>query len=485
MTPPASAAKIIMNLFALITLLLSVALALATSTTTASHDTTTLVNSHGVRQQATNGIISTVAGTKDEAGFSGDGGLATAAKLSGPTPLAVDSTGSYFIGSTSNVVRKVTASTGIISTVAGVNGKSGFGGDGGPATSASFDSIKGVAVDANGNLYIADSNNHRIRKVILSNGIVSTVAGTGVSSSTGDDGAATAATLSNPTDVAVDVPGNVYIADSSNGKIRKITISTGIITTVAGGGQQSGGLVDNILATNAYFSSTTGIAFDTTGNMYILVASANLASIKKVTLSTGIITTVAGGEDETVSGIAATKALLSSPTKIAVDKEGNIFVSESKRIRQITATTGIISVEAGSGSTGDKNYGDGSPAIQATLTTPGGIVFDPAGNVIFCDPSQNTVRKITFSGSAPSPSVTPAPAMTPNSSPSASIPAAPATTPGGSVSSSPAKTPSSSGSTSPTAAGSPAAQKSASTHSANTVPSLILVLISLPMALLW
>ena len=220
-----------MNLPLLLKLLCSVFYASATSTATASHDTTTLVNSHKMRQQATNGIISTVAGMETTFGYSGDGGAATAANLNDPVALAIDATGSYFIGDSNNdVVRKVTASTGIISTVAGVYGENGFSGDGGPATSAQFSDIKGVAVDANGNLYIADSNNKRIRKVILSSGIISTIAGTDIAGNTGDGGAATAATLSDPTDVAVDVPGNVYIADSANGRIRKVTISTGIIT---------------------------------------------------------------------------------------------------------------------------------------------------------------------------------------------------------------------------------------------------------------
>ena len=314
-----------MNLLLLLTLLSSVFYAPATSTATASHDTTTLVNSHKMRQQATNGIISTVAGKEDDFGYSGDGGAATAAELFDPMALAIDATGSYFIGDfTNDVVRKVTTSTGIISTVAGVKGQDGFSGDGGPATSASFSDIRGLAVDANGNLYIADSSNNRIRKVILSSGIVSTVAGTGVSADTGDGGAATAATLSNPTDVAVDVPGNVYIADSANGKIRKITISTGIITTVAGGGQ---GVLDNIPATSAIFTLPSGIAFDIIGNMYILVTSPNpdLTTtseelIKKISVSTGIITTIAGrGTVETASGIAASTAALTNPTKIAVE----------------------------------------------------------------------------------------------------------------------------------------------------------------------
>ena len=154
-----------MNFLPLLTLLYAVVLALVSETTTASHETTVSVNGHGMHQQATNGIISTVAGNKEKAGFSGDGGAATAAELRGPLGIAIDSTGNYFIAdSLSNVVRKVSASTGIITTVAGTGTKA-FGGDGGPATSATFNFISAVALDADGNMYMSDLNNHRIRKV--------------------------------------------------------------------------------------------------------------------------------------------------------------------------------------------------------------------------------------------------------------------------------------------------------------------------------
>ena len=168
------------------------------------------------------------------AGHSGDGGPATSAELSYPSGVAVDTAGNIYIAdSTNNRIRKVAASTGDISTVAG-NGTAGYSGDGGAATSAELSNPIGVVVDAAGNIYIADEVNNRIREVTASTGIITTVAGDGTRGYSGDGGAATSAELYYPFGVSVDAAGNIYIADYGNARVRKVTASTGIITTVAG-----------------------------------------------------------------------------------------------------------------------------------------------------------------------------------------------------------------------------------------------------------
>jgi sugar lactone lactonase YvrE len=211
-----------------------------------------------IASQAGNGVL----------GYSGDGGPAASAEFSSPTGVAVDSSGNlYIVDADNNRIRKVTASTGIITTVAG-NGTAGYSGDGGAATSAELDTPFGVAVDASGNLYIVDVNNDRIRKVTASTGIITTVAGNGTWGYSGDGGTATSAELFSPFGVAVDASGNLYIADSGNNRIRKVTASTGIITTVAGNGT-AGSTGDGGAASSAELSYPTGVVVDSLGNFYI------------------------------------------------------------------------------------------------------------------------------------------------------------------------------------------------------------------------
>lgn len=193
------------------------------------------LNNDAIRKvDATAGIISTVAGTLGSQGYSGDGGLATSAKLHGPGDVAVDSAGNIFITDKSNsAIRKVDAVTGIINTIAG--GSRGSSGDGGPATNAKLDNPGGVALDSSGNIFIADQSNHVVRKVDASTGIISTVAGTLDSpGASGDGGPATSAKLTNPSHVVVDAEGNIFISDHTNATIRKVDAATGNISTVAG-----------------------------------------------------------------------------------------------------------------------------------------------------------------------------------------------------------------------------------------------------------
>ncbi len=276
-------------------------------------------------------IITTVAGN-GTAGFSGDSGPATSASLDEPLGVAVDGAGNLFIADRGNHrIRKV-STNGTITTVAG-NGTADFSGDSGPATSASLDRPYGVAVDGAGNLFIADRWNERIRKV-GANGTITTVAGNGTFGFSGDSGPATSATLNGPRGVAVDDAGNLFIADYDNHRIRKVS-ANGIITTVAGNGTR-GFSGDDGPATSASLFFPTGVAVDGAGNLFI--ADFGNQRIRKVSAN-GTITTVAGNGTEDFSGDSgpATSASLALPHSVAVDGAGNLFIADSDnhRIRKV------------------------------------------------------------------------------------------------------------------------------------------------------
>ena len=339
------------------------------------------------------GIIATVAGTS-AGGFGGDGGAATAAKLNFPWSVAVDGTGNVFVvDSLNHRIRKVAASTGVITTVAGT-GTAGFNGDGAVATGAQLNNPKGAALDGAGNLYIADSANHRIRRVASSTGVITTVAGTGAAGFSGDGGAAITATLYSPDGVAVDGVGNLYIADRVNARIRKVAAGTGVITTVAGTGI-SGFSGDGGMATAAQLNSPAGVAVDSAGNLHI--ADRANYRIRRVTAANGVITTVAGTGMTGFSGDggAATGAQLSNVYGVAVDAAGNLFVADSSnhRIRVVPALTGTITTMAGMAT----SSGDGGAATAAQLYYPRGVVLDGAGNLYIADSSNHRVRMVAAS----------------------------------------------------------------------------------------
>jgi uncharacterized protein (TIGR03437 family) len=275
-----------------------------------------------VRRASFGGSIANFAGT-GTAGSNGDGSAAASAQLNGPQGLAVDSAGILYIADTQNHrVRKV-AANGTISTVAG-SGTAGFGGDGGSATSAQLNLPFGVAVDAAGNLYIAEFGNNRVRKV-SANGNIGTLAGTGVSGFSGDGGQATAAQLSGPQGVAVDSAGNVYIADTANNRVRQVA-PNGVITTVAGTGA-AGVSGDGGLAINALVGNPVGLATDSVGNVYIADGSARVRKL----FPSGIITTIAGSGTRGYSGDggSATNARLNGPSAVAVDDQGGVYVADT------------------------------------------------------------------------------------------------------------------------------------------------------------
>ena len=343
---------------------------------------------------------------------------ATDAKTDSADDVALDGAGNLFFSTGNHKILMVTASTGIVSVVAGT-GEYGFGGDGSAATSAKLDGPSGLALDKFGNIFVADTFNHRIRKITLSTGIITTVAGStgGRHQTAENDVLATDTTLYYPANVAVDTTGNIYIADTGNYCVRKVTASTGIITVIAGTGLSvfppSPAL--GVAATLSSLVYPGGVTVDKSGNVFIVDEHYN--SIYKITASTGLISLVAGanqaGGGYNGDGILATTALLNRPLYITVDTLGNIYFSDrgNSRFRKITASTGIITTV-----TADcwEYREQGQYATMARLCAPSGIAVDAAGTLYYCD--NMLVRKDTYNEVTPSPAITQGPSMTPVSS---------------------------------------------------------------------
>jgi sugar lactone lactonase YvrE len=339
-------------------------------------------------------IISTLAGN-GTANFSGDSGLAKNASLNNPRGVAIDGFNQIFIGDyLNNRVRRVDTN-GIITTFAGI-GTNGFSGDGGAATSAKMYYPFGLSMSPSSSLFIATYGNNRIRKVDPS-GIISSVAGSGSYGFSGDGGPALSANFYYPTGVSVDSAGNIYIVDAYNNRIRKVN-SNGIVTTIAGNGSTtfSG---DGGAATNAGLSLSAfslGVYADTLGN--ILLSDKSHHRIRKIDTN-GIISTIAGNGVGGFTGdnIPATSSELKSPDGLVSDSAGNIYFADSSnyRIRMID-TNGIISTVGGNGVSG--YTGDGSISTRANISIPSGIALDTSGNIVFSDVGNNRIRVISNYG---------------------------------------------------------------------------------------
>ena len=338
------------------------------------------------------GTITTVAGNTAWI-YAGDGGLATQSSIFLPFGFAVDGAGDIFLAdSSNNRIRRVDAVTGIISTVAG-NGLIGYSGDGGPATVAALSNPSSVALDSSGNIFISDSGNNLVRRIDAFTGIITTVAGSvNLHGYGGDNGPATQASLNTPNGIAIDVAGDLYIADTGNNAVRMVNSSTGVITTVAGNGAAtfSG---DSGLATSSSLYNPWSVTLDTIGDLYI--ADQNNNRIRMVSPA-GIITTVAGNGISGFSGDAgpATLAELNVPASVAIDVAGNIYVADSgnNRVRKISAQTGNIDTIAGNG--GQSFAGDNGPADQSGLYGPYTLALDGQGSLFIADVFHNRIRKV-------------------------------------------------------------------------------------------
>jgi len=360
-------------------------------------------------------FIYTLAGSQTQ-GYSGDGGLATGAQLNFPAATVLDKAGNIYIAeSGNNRVRKVTAGTLVISTIAGT-GIAGWSGDGGAATSAQLSSPEGLAFDSAGNLYIADTGNNRVREISSKTGVVTTYAGNGTGSYGGDGGPAIAAGLSAPSGLAFDATGNLYIADSRNNCIRKVSATGGTIATFAGNGKwdYTG---DGGSASAAAFRQPEAISIDTQGNLYIADQMNNV--IRKVAQGTWIISTIAGngyGAQSYSGGYSgdngpATSAELYWPQGVATDASGNVYIADSFNgaIRKVAVSTGLITTVAGNGNECGSLSGDGGPAASAPLCYPMGVSLDSALDIYIADPGYSRVREVKASSTSPTaPTATPA-----------------------------------------------------------------------------
>jgi streptogramin lyase len=341
------------------------------------------------------GSITAFVGT-GEMGFAGDGGPATKAQLNQPFDVAFDRAGNLHFSDTFNHrIRKVDAKTGVITTVAG-NGTKGFSGDGGRATDASLNEPYGIELDDDGNLFIVDRLNYCIRKVDAKTGIISTVAGTGGKSGYGGDGGpAPAALLREPNGICLDGKGKLYIADVADQRVRAVDLKTGVIGTLAGNGKKiSAG--DGGPSKDATFAGPRAVAVGPDGSLYIVEREGNC--VRRIDFAASTITRFAGTGKKgyTGDGGPAKDATFDGPKEIDIDKDGNVYVvdTENEAIRLIDAKTGTITTVAGKGRTKTPGLGDGGPATGATLGRPHGVAVGPDGAIYIGDTNSHRVRRV-------------------------------------------------------------------------------------------
>jgi uncharacterized protein (TIGR03437 family) len=328
-----------------------------------------------IRKVAADGIISTISGTGNTAAIASGDGVATTLSMISPTGVTADSSGNIYVSELgTNRIRKIDTS-GNITTAIG-DGILGYAGDGGPANKVEMNQPTAVAIDGSGNIYFADSNNNRVRKLGGSN--VTTVAGNGQLSHSGDGLAATLAQLNAPQGVAVDPSGNFYIADTVNNVVRKVG-TNGVIANFAGNGSV-GSSGDGSAANSAQLNGPQGVAVDSAGNVYIADSMNN--KVRKVDTNGNIST-------------FASSAQFNTPFGVTVDSTGNVYVAEfvGNRVRKVTSDGATVTTIAGTGTAG--YAGDGGPATSAMLNGPRGVAIDSVGNVYIADSANNRVRKLS------------------------------------------------------------------------------------------
>lgn len=344
-----------------------------------------------IQVHVASGGISTYAGNGVQ-GYGGDGGPALAAQLKNPEGLSVATNGDLYVCDSDNhVIRKVAAATGIVTTVVG-NGLPGYTGNGSAATAARLKFPEDVAVAANGDLYIADTGNHVIRKVTAATGIISTVAGNGSPGASGNGGAATDARLNSPRGIQVAANGDLFIGDRSNNLIRKVTAITGTISTYAGTGT-AGYSGDGGAAILARLRLPQGLHLTSAGDLY--VADAGNHAIRKIS-PLGVITTFAGTglSGYTGDGGAANAARLHAPEAVHLAPSGDVIIADTGNhvVRTVKAGSALIATVAGSGVAGFG--GDGGPAASALLDTPRGLAISGNGIFTIGDTNNHRVRKV-------------------------------------------------------------------------------------------
>lgn len=333
------------------------------------------------------GEITTVAGGVP---YSGDNGAAILANLKFPRSITIDGAGNIFIADRLNHrIRRVDAMTGIITTVGGT-GVAGFSGDGGPATNAQLNSPQAIVFDSAENVVLTDLKNHAVRRIDALTGVITTVAGTGVSGFGGDNDLAQQARLNQPYGVAIDQFDNLFIADTGNHRVRRVDAGSGVITTVAGNGiaafQGDGGP-----AVSASLNQPYGVVIDLTGNL--IIADRDNGRIRRVDVATRLISTVAGNGSDDFSGDGgpAISAGLLDPEAVAIDGNGRLFISDTENNRvRLVLPEGVIQTVVGS----DFISGDGGPAINASLSNPFKVLLDRQNNLIIADSENNRVRRV-------------------------------------------------------------------------------------------
>lgn len=337
-------------------------------------------------------IITTAVGT-GEKGFAGDGGAAAQALLNGPFDVCFDRAGNLFFSDTfNNRIRRVDAVSGVISTIAG-NGDKGYSGDGGPAVAAALDEPYGVVIDRDGNLYIADRLNRRVRRIDAASGVITTLAGTGEAKYGGDGGPAAEAGLAEPNGLALG-PGEtrLYITDVADNRVRVVDLASGIIATFAGTGaaEHSG---DGRPATEAGTFGARAVKIGAGGTVYILERQGS--SLRAVDPTTGIISTIAGTTTRGYGGDGgpALAAVFDAPKEMAIDTDGSLLIvdTENHAIRRIDRASGIVTNLAGGR---QRPGGDGGPATEAGLDRPHGAVVGPDGAVYIGDTNNHRIRKV-------------------------------------------------------------------------------------------